>query len=234
MEITINGNVIVNHNTDLSTIINKDALSLRQLRSILPCTKDVKTPTRDWVREHMDGEDVFFSSDFANGDRLVVFENGFYCFGNDNWTILRVDGFSRIYYETDEEGGYETLEEDSFMDDSFIPALGMNALWQLKRNAAQRKGNTNETAADSEIIERQADKLIPDIMEFLIERDEKADEHRRLVNSMAKLTDAQREVIIMRYWKNMTIPQIATKIGRSEDSVKDRIRGAIKSLKKNF
>ena len=84
MNITINGNVTINGN-----ITNKENLSLRQLRSILPSTKDVKTPTRVWVREHLDSDQVFFSREYGNGDKLVVFTNGFYCYGNENWTVLR-------------------------------------------------------------------------------------------------------------------------------------------------
>ncbi len=229
MNITINGNVTINGN-----ITNKENLSLRQLRSILPSTKDVKTPTRVWVREHLDSDQVFFSREYGNGDKLVVFTNGFYCYGNENWTVLRVDGFSRLYYETDEDGGFEHLEEEKFLDDCFIGALGTNAIWQLKRNADKRDADHGEISVDNETMEMNRDESAPDVLELLIDRDLKAENHARLVKAMAGLTEAQREVIVLRYWRELTIPEIARQIGRKEESVKDRIKGAMKSLKKNF
>ena len=229
MNITINGNVTINGN-----ITNKENLSLRQLRSILPSTKDVKTPTRVWVREHLDSDQVFFSREYGNGDKLVVFTNGFYCYGNENWTVLRVDGFSRLYYETDEDGGFEHLEEEKFLDDCFIGALGTNAIWQLKRNADKRDADHGEISVDNETMEMNRDESAPDVLELLIEKDLKAENHARLVKAMAGLTEAQREVIVLRYWRKLTIPEIAHQIGRKEESVKDRIKGAMKSLKKNF
>ena len=229
MNITINGNVTINGN-----ITNKENLSLRQLRSILPSTKDVKTPTRVWVREHLDSDQVFFSREYGNGDKLVVFTNGFYCYGNENWTVLRVDGFSRPYYETDEDGGFEHLEEEKFLDDCFIGALGTNAIWQLKRNADKRDADHGEISVDNETMEMNRDESAPDVLELLIEKDLKAENHARLAKAIAGLTEAQREVIVLRYWGELTIPEIARQIGRKEESVKDRIKGAMKSLKKNF
>ena len=197
MNITINGNVTINGN-----ITNKENLSLRQLRSILPSTKDVKTPTRVWVREHLDSDQVFFSREYGNGDKLVVFTNGFYCYGNENWTVLRVDGFSRLYYETDEDGGFEHLEEEKFLDDCFIGALGTNAIWQLKRNADKRDADHGEISVDNETMEMNRDESAPDVLELLIEKDLKAENHARLAKAIAGLTEAQREVIVLRYWGN--------------------------------
>ena len=145
-----------------------------------------------------------------------------------------MDGFSRLYYEIDEEGGYTHLEESAFIDDCFIGALGTNAMWQLKRNAEKFQADHGEIPVDNETMEKNYDESIPDVLGLLIEQEEKEDDCRRLMNAMAKLTDAQREAVIMRYYRKMTIPQIAENIGRSEDTVKDRLKGAIKSLRNNF
>ena len=236
MNITINGNVTINNSTltldEAKTLAEQGTLTLRQLRSVLPSTKDVKTPSRDWVREHMEGDQVFFSKEYANGDCLVVFQNGFYRYGDENWTVLRVDGFSKIYYEIDEDGGLENIGEDDFLDGRFVPALGMNALWQLNRNAVQRRSNTNETSVET--VEGNVDESTPDIVDLLIEREEKDEEHRKLMSAIKLLTPTQQEVVIMRYWKKMTIRQIAVQIGRSEDSVKERLKWALRTLRKRF
>ena len=229
MNITINGNVTIN-----GSIVSKENLSLRQLRGILPSTKEVKTPTRDWVREHLEGDQVFFTKEFANGDRLVVFTNGFYCFGDENWTILRADGFSRLYYETDEEGGYEHLEEGDFIDDCFISALGLNAMWQLKRNEAQRKSNTNLTPTDSEILERQMDESTPDVLETFIAREDQEEEHKRLCKAWDTLTQQQKDVIWLIKVKKISQDEVAKSLGISQQRVSRILSRTTQKLKNNF
>lgn len=233
MNITINGNVTVNGNLTINeakTLAEQDKLTLRQLRSVLPSTRDAKTPSREWVREHMNGAEVFCSRAYGEG-WLTVFTNGFFYFNDGLWdTVLRVDGFKDLYYETDEFGGYGKLPEKDYIDGSIYYPLGECAMWQLKRNAGKRKGNTNESAIDSEIMEGNADESTPDILESIIEQEEK----ERLQAAIKSLTDAQKEALYLRYWKEMTIKQIAIRIGRSEDTVKDRLNGAIKALKKNI
>ncbi len=220
---------------EAKALARQDQLTFRQLRSVLPSTKGVETPTRDWVRGHLHGEEVFFSKKCGEGDRLVVFKNGFYVFfSQKHWTILRVDGFTRLNYEVDEEGKYKTLKEDEYLDDSFIPALGVNGMWQLKRNTEKRDTDHGDLLTDDDTFERMADVSTPDALNILIKRYDEEEKLTTLEKSMSELTGPQREVIYLRYWKEMTVKDIAAHIGRSEDTVKDRLKGAMKSLKKSF
>ena len=171
-------------------------LTLRQLRSVLPSTKDVKTPSRDWIRENLHGDQVFCSRKYANGwlvvftngfffysdgkwgtvfcsrkyanGWLVVFTNGFFFYSDGKWgTVLRIDGFRELYYETDEFGRYGKLPEKDYIDRPFDYPLGACAMWQLKRNAEKRKSSYNETAVDTETVERNADDSTPDLIDLL-------------------------------------------------------------------
>ena len=145
------------------TLAEQGQLTLRQLRGILPSTKGVETPTRDWVREHLHGEEVFCSKEYGDG-RLTVFTNGFFYFTVGKWgTVLRIDGFTELYYETDEFGGYDKLPEEAYIDGPIDYPLGECAMWQLKRNAAQRKNSTNEMPVDDETILKYWDKATPDM-----------------------------------------------------------------------
>ena len=36
----------------------------------------------------------------------------------------------------DERESFKIIKENAFLDDNFIPAIGMYAMWQLKKNAA--------------------------------------------------------------------------------------------------
>ena len=257
MNITINGNVTINgsingningnsngiinsaNNSNLTineakTLAERGKLTLRQLRSILPSTEGVSTPTRDWVRNHMDSDEVFFSRQYPDGCSLTVFRNGFYRYGNEKWTVLRVDGFSRIYYEIDEDGGYDTLEEDAFLDDCFIAALGMNALWQLKRNAEKRDAEHGEVSSEDGSLDGTVDESTGGILEGIIEKEEKENIHKALTSGWTHLSKEQREALYLCFWKKMTREQIASSLGISKRAVSYRIEGGIKKIKKSF
>ena len=257
MNITINGNVTINgsingningningiinsaNNSNLTineakTLAERGKLTLRQLRSILPSTEGVSTPTRDWVRKHLDSDEVFFSRQYPDGCSLTVFRNGFYRYGNEKWTVLRVDGFSRIYYEIDEDGGYDTLEEDAFLDDCFIAALGLNALWQLKRNAEKRDAEHGEVSSEDGSLDGTVDESTGDILEGIIEQEEKAEEHTHLLKAWATLTDQQKAVIWMIKVKGLTQEDVAKRIGVSRPRVAAVLRQTIEKLQKNI
>ena len=139
-----------------------------------------------------------------------------------------------VYYETDEFGGYGKLPEKDYIDQPFDYPLGACAMWQLKRNAEKRKSSYNESAVDTETMEGNADDSMPDPLEMIIENEKKTDELIRLNTAIDDLTSAQKEVLILRYWKCLTIKQIAAIIGVSDDSVKDRLNGAKNALKKKM
>lgn len=60
------------------------------------------------------------------------------------------------------------------------------------------------------------------------------EELRRLYAAMGKLTERQREVIELYYFKGMTQQEIADELGIGRRSVGNALEGAIKKLKKVF
>ena len=209
-------------------------LTLRQLRSVLPSTKDVKTPSRDWVREHLHGDQVFCSRKYSHG-RLVVFTNGFFFYSDGKWgTVLRIDGFRELYYETDEFGGYGKLPEKDFIDQPFDYPLGACAMWQLKRNAEKRKSSYNESAVDTETMEGNADDSMPDIIDSLIDQEERAEEKWRLHRAWETLTEQQKTVIWLVKVKGLAQDEVAGRLGVSRPRVTVVLHQTIEKLKKNF
>lgn len=55
-------------------------------------------------------------------------------------------------------------------------------------------------------------------------------EHEELVDSLNDLTDEQRQVILMRFMNDMSIQEVARKLGRSEGSVKALQHRGLQSL----
>jgi RNA polymerase sigma-70 factor (ECF subfamily) len=55
--------------------------------------------------------------------------------------------------------------------------------------------------------------------------------HRRLVDAVLALPDAQRQVLVLRYWRDLTPTEIAIELGEQTASVKGRLRRALAELR---
>lgn len=215
------------------SMAKKGELTLRQLRDVLPSTKGAKTPTRDWIRDHLDSDQVFFEKKYEGENRLVVFMNGFYTYGDQNWTVLRVDGFSRILYETNEHGGYAAMSEEAYLDHCFVFAIGMNAMWQLKRNAVLRKAYKVETLSDNSIMSINADKTA-DVLDRFIEEEEENENQAILASGLRKFSKEDQEIFRLFFRERLSREEIAAKTGLAKRTVSYRIEGGIKKLKESF
>lgn len=58
--------------------------------------------------------------------------------------------------------------------------------------------------------------------------------NRAIIDCINKLTPAQREVFVLRYYGDLTQSEIATQLGISRSSVQSRLLGAEKNFKKHF
>ena len=213
----------------------KEKLTLRQLRSVLPSTKGVKTPTREWVRQNLDGNQVFFKKEYPNGDRMVIFMNGFFSYGTAQWnTTMRVDGFRELYFEVDENGGYNKLPEKVYIDGSCLYPLGECAIWQLKRNSQKRDMDGGEDSTDPEILQTMMDGETPTLEDMFIARESDAEEKKRLKDAWNKLTDQQKAVVRGVILMNRTQHSVAEELGVNRQRVTAVLKQSLKKIRKNF
>ncbi|MGE7436109.1 MULTISPECIES: RNA polymerase sigma factor [Kitasatospora] len=61
-----------------------------------------------------------------------------------------------------------------------------------------------------------------------------AEEHRQVLDSLAQLTQRQREVLVLRYWLELTEVQIAQTLGLSRGTVKSTASRALDVLEKKL
>ncbi|MEU9157838.1 sigma-70 family RNA polymerase sigma factor [Streptomyces sp. NPDC048417] len=59
-----------------------------------------------------------------------------------------------------------------------------------------------------------------------------AEEHRQVFDALAQLTERQREVLVLRYWSDLTEAQIAETLGVSRGTVKSTASRALATLEK--
>ncbi len=60
------------------------------------------------------------------------------------------------------------------------------------------------------------------------------DEHRRVLVALKELTDRQREVLVLRYWSDLSEAQIAETLGLSRGAVKSTASRALDALEKQL
>jgi RNA polymerase sigma factor (sigma-70 family) len=60
------------------------------------------------------------------------------------------------------------------------------------------------------------------------------DEHRRVVLALRELTERQREVLVLRYWSDLSEAQIAETLGLSRGAVKSTASRALDALEKQL
>ncbi len=213
----------------------KNTMTLRQLRAILPSTQGKPIPTKEWLRANAKGEAVFYSTRLAYGGLLIIFKNGFYYYKSLGMaTVLRVDGFNKVYVETDDAGHYEKRSEETYIDKPFLDGLGLNALWQLKRNQAQRRCERNETPTDSESLNQQRDQAVPDILDQIVEKETRREERQRLAQSWNTLTEQQKKVLWLSYVDSVKGVDLAKELGITPQRVNTVLKQGIEKLKKNF
>ncbi|WP_116209601.1 RNA polymerase sigma factor [Streptomyces olivoreticuli] len=61
-----------------------------------------------------------------------------------------------------------------------------------------------------------------------------AEEHRQVLDALAQLTQRQREVLVLRYWSELTEAQIAHALGLSRGAVKSTASRALDALEKKL
>ncbi|MFB6837075.1 RNA polymerase sigma factor [Streptomyces sp. NPDC056361] len=61
-----------------------------------------------------------------------------------------------------------------------------------------------------------------------------AEEHRHVLDALARLTHRQREVLVLRYWSELTEAQIAQTLGLSRGTVKSTASRALDALEKQL
>ena len=216
------------------TVINNDyavtdETTYRQLKDLLPDTTGVKTPTKDWIKDNEPICSVKF-----DGGETQVYANGFYTYSvGNNSTILRVDGFSYVKYSFG-DGDISVIDEQEYANQPFAIALALNGEAQLARNSDKREQYHQSLYVDNEndcFLEDIATPNFVTVNEFAEEATER---EVRLAAALDKLTDRQRQIVLMYYDKRMTQEQIAQKLGVSQQYIAKATNRAIVVLRKNF
>jgi RNA polymerase sigma-70 factor (ECF subfamily) len=140
--------------------------------------------------------------------------------------------FGTAYLMTRDRGSAEDAVQDSLIQMwKHIPSLRLRSslkswLMRIVVNEVnqQRRKKRLPTVPDEEIPEAGGD---PDETETVVIGHER---HRNIRRALEMLPDTQREMVILRYFSELTVPEIASVTGIREGTVKSRLSRALNHL----
>lgn len=230
IEITINI-----HTGGTITPDDRTKLTLRQLRSILPSTEGVDAPPAAWFREH--AEHIFCV--IRDKDAvLTVYTNGFYTYGKPDYPcVMRVDGFKAIRYDRSKQfTDTADIPEEEYLDEPFVGTLMYRGDFQWEANAEKREVARRELLIDGD--EKQWSGLHefaePGFLAELEEMEREAERNAKLYEAMEHLTQRQKQIVLLRFYKNMTQKDISDLLGVRQQSVLDVLNAALIKLRREL
>ncbi len=214
-------------NTDIA------CMSLRDLRTMLPSTEGVKSPSENWFRENVD-EIILFDS-CEEGD-TAVYSNGFYTFTADrgeHLAVLRVDGFQNIRYVFADRT-ISIVDESDYLDSLYLVALFANAKEQWDKNAYKRNAYRHGYYLNNDSTDWGDEARAVSAEEEVLRKEEKCEVNKMASIALSVLTERQRENVEMHVMAGNTQTETANVIGISRGSVQKHLDRAMKKMKKLF
>jgi len=210
-------------------------LTLRQLRTLLPSTKGVPTPSKNWFRDNP--SEIFCSEQVGNA-LLTIYHNGFCTYSKRNrFCIFRVDGFNGIEYDRDKLfTDTEDIPEEMILDKPFLGTLAYIGDMQWDSNEDRREENKRKLLIDGDEEQWRGLKEFsePCFLEELEEKEHEFKEYEQLYAAIKNLTERQKQVMFLYFYKHFTQKRIASELHISRTTVEEHIAAGIESLKKKI
>lgn len=234
----INGNK--SNNTTSATIDLSGITTFGELKQALPSTGATRVPGVKLLKKKAS---VLLRKVTETGS-IEIYDNGFFTY--EEFEKVTVFGVDRCecpelysYSGRKERGGKERggkMEDFSeYPWDLILVSAGEARLYH---NADSREEYQSEISMDAPESENNIALSVKPEHEIREEEEAaakwRAERLKRLRKSMEKLTDRQREVVILYYVNKMTQMQIAEKLGIRQQSVLDFLEAARKKMQKNF
>lgn len=169
---------------------------------------------------------------------VIVYKNGFFAYIDEQGEpTAHAVANCHVMKFGKAEGGFEPVEESVFENLPFgyvLSHFGMMNIEDAKRKAVKRHENLS---LDAENLPNDPRLTVPNFADELDLDGEGDIWEKRLVQlpeALERLKPKQRDVIIMRFIKKMTLEQISRKVGGDKASVLRMIERTLKKLQKNF
>ena len=222
---------VMNSVTAVAAEIAENAnITLRELKTKIDAVTEKKLPQ---YKQLMEQNPVAVAQTSVNGATITAYQNGYAVYEADGaHSVMAVDRCGDYRYDFN-DGTYQVVPAEVFEEAEWSLRLIMEGERRLEHNL-----NKTSSKYEAAVLECDGSDWSDSVMvDFLAEDNAEmlADEElRRLYVAMGKLTDRQKEVIELYYFKGMTQQEIAEELGIGRRSVGNALEGAIKKIKKIF
>lgn len=185
--------------------------------------------------------------------KLVIYEEDYavyFCMVGDEMhsTVLKVHDLElRNEYTYNYEKPIKLNNYPEFDDMDAVPVLCMCAEDRIERNTYERtrapfyidsegccyaNPDKDGYSVNEDPITPHAEDFVENLLDKIVEENSRREMLKKLRKAMKKLTKAQREVIDLYFYKEMTQDEIAEKLNIKRTSVQSRLDCAMKKLRK--
>ena len=214
----------------VAAIAENAHITLRELKARIDAVSEKKLPQ---YKQLMEQNPVAVAQASVNGATITTYQNGYAVYEmNGAHTVMAVDRCGDYRYDFS-DGTYQVVPAEVFEEAEWSLRLIMEGERRLEHNL-----NKTSSKYEAAVLECDGSDWSDSVMvDFLDEENAEMiadDELRRLYAAMRKLTERQREVIELYYFKEMTQQEIADELGITQVAVTQCMSRAIKTLKKKF
>ena len=205
-------------------------ITLRELKTKIDAVTEKKLPG---YKQLMAQNPVAVAQAKLNGATLTAYQNGYAVYEMDGvHSVMAVDRCGDYRYDFN-DGTYQVVSAEVFEEAEWSLRLIMEGERRLEnnRNKICRDYEESTLACDGT---DWCEAAMVDFMEAENAEMLADEELRRLYAAMGKLTERQKEVIELYYFKGMTQQEIAEELGVCQQSVNRIMTQAVKKLKKVF
>ena len=167
---------------------------------------------------------------------ITVYDNGYVMYQKDQWTtVFPLHECTDYVYEVNEKRLVVPLSE--FLEQPWQVRVLMEGYDRMAHNCARRK----EGRAISIDIDNNepgwielSDMGAGDALRILIEKENQQEEKELLYRNLAKLTDHQREILILCVVQGKTRVEVAEIFGTTHQAITDSLKKSICRLRKLY
>lgn len=205
-------------------------ITLRELKTKIDAVTEKKLPQ---YKQLMEQNPVAVAQTSVNGATITAYQNGYAVYEMDGArSVMAVDRCGDYRYDFT-DGTYQVVPAEVFEEAEWSLRLIMEGERRLEHNL-----NKTSSKYEAAVLECDGSDWSDSIMVDFLEEDNAemlADQElRRLYAAIGKLTERQREIIELYYFKGMTQQEIAEELGITQVAVTQCMSRAIKTLKKKF
>lgn len=190
-------------------------ITLRELKTKIDAVTEKKLPQ---YKQLMEQNPVAVAQTSVNGATITAYQNGYAVYEMDGArSVMAVDRCGDYRYDFN-DGTYQVVPAEVFEESEWSLRLIMEGERRLEHNL-----NKTSSKYEAAVLECDGSDWSDFIMvDFLEEENAEmlADEElRRLYAAIGKLTERQREIIELYYFKGMTQQEIAEELGITQVAV---------------